>query len=134
MQLSELEQVLSRFIPQFARIEGVYVLVDDPDDLESYQRSITKYRSSITESGAWDKRIQNFERDLNRRFIVADFLDDVVEEWNPQVLLLVAKVFAALVRDGLRNTFPEQAFIVEIIGDAEDEPLELCVTFTRALS
>ena len=133
MQLFELEQALRRLIPHFALIEGIYVLVDDPDHLEEYQSSIIKYRSSMIESAETIKKIQDFEHDLNRRFIVTDFLDDVVEDWNPQVLLLIAKVFAALVRDGLRSTFPEQEFIVEMVGDVDDEPLELCVTFTRTL-
>jgi hypothetical protein len=133
MQISELEQTLHRLIPQFALVEGIYVLADDPDHLEVYRSSIIKYRSSMNESAELGKKIQAFEHDLNRRFIVADFLDDVVEDWNPQVLLLIAKVFAALVRDGLRSTFPEQEFIVEMVGDVDDEPLELCVTFTRAL-
>ena len=73
---------------------------------------------------------------MNRCFVVSNFLDPlgVEDAAGPEELLTVARALAASIRDGLAREFPGQAFEVEIVGEGlvEDEPLELCVTFSRA--
>jgi hypothetical protein len=42
--------------------------------------------------------------------------------------------WAAVLRDALRRQMPDRSFEVEVIGAdlADDEPLEVCVTFTQS--
>ena len=128
MQTAELAAALHRMTPQFALVDGVYVRLREtaPNPLH-LQNEISRAKGNLK----W------LEHDMNRFFIVADCLDHLVEErrgWSFIDLLTIAAICAALLRDGLRRTFPDQAFEVEIIGEAgvNDEPLELCVTFSRA--
>jgi hypothetical protein len=73
---------------------------------------------------------------LNRRFLFADLLDHVApgETWSAPELVELAQALAARLEVQLREQLPGRAFDVEIIGAllAEDEPLEVCVTFHRA--
>jgi hypothetical protein len=126
MQTAELTAALRSMIPQFALVDGVYVRLRDSVIPQSLQNEIARYKGNL----------KYLEQDFNRFFIVANFLDHVVEErrgWDKDDLLMVADVCAALVRDGLRRAFPDQRFDIEIIGQnlVDDEPLELCVTFSR---
>ncbi len=73
---------------------------------------------------------------LNRRFLFADLLDHIApgETWTAPEIQDLAKAFAAAVHAELRRQFPGRAFEVEVLGAhlAEEEPLEVCVTFHRA--
>lgn len=131
MRTAELAKTLRYLTPRVAFIEDVYLVLEESDDLAGKRAAI---RNSLQKRRG---NLKSFEYDTNRRFIVAGFLDKVVEErrdWQPQDLLTIAEVYAALLRDQLRTTFPDQAFAVEIVGQrlVESEPLELCVTFSRA--
>jgi hypothetical protein len=128
MQTAELAAALRAMNPQLALIEGCYVRLREHDSIGRLKEGFAK------------RQINNpkqFERDFNRFFILTDFLSHVVEDdkvWTAKDLLTVTVMCAALLRDGLRRNFPDQEFEVEIVGEAgvSDEPLELCVTFSRA--
>jgi hypothetical protein len=125
MRTSELAAALRIATPQFTLVDGAYVRLRDHFTPASIQKGIAFAKGDI----------KRFEHDINRFFIVADLLDHVVEErdaWAEDDLLTIADICAALVRDGLRQAFPDQQFDVEIIGrDLVDaETLELCVTFS----
>ena len=75
--------------------------------------------------------------DCNRCFIVRNFLDYLgvaYTDLTDDDMLAVAEMVAAIIRDGLYAHFPDVRFDVEIVGGnlIDDEPLELCVTFSRA--
>jgi hypothetical protein len=131
MRTPDLANVLRYLMPAVTFIEGVYILLDPTDDLGSKRLSISHALQKHKRS------LKDFEYHLNRRFIIAGFLDQIVEErhgWQPQDLLTISQVYAALLRDQLRLTFPDRTFEVEIVGQrlVESQPLELCVTFSRA--
>jgi hypothetical protein len=73
---------------------------------------------------------------LNRRFLFADALDHVApgETFSAREIGELAQALAAAVRAQLGEQFPGRAFDVEVTGAqlAEEEPLEVCVTFHRA--
>jgi hypothetical protein len=83
------------------------------------------------------------ERLLNRCFIVSDLLGHLnFDEWHSvdlnrsaRDLVGMAQLYADLLRAELARTFPGQKFEIVISGDhlAAFEPLELYVTFSRAL-
>lgn len=80
----------------------------------------------------WGNFRHGDQRDGNRRFVVANLLDDIgVTEWHAADLLSIAETWAALLRDALQRAYPDRVHVVEIVGAAgvDDEPLELCVTF-----
>lgn len=76
------------------------------------------------------------EEMLNRRFILADVLDPIApgETWTAADLREAAKAVAARLEKQLGEQFRGRSFSVEVIGAslAEDEPLEVSVTFRRA--
>ena len=73
---------------------------------------------------------------LNRRFLVADFLDVLApgETWTAHDLTEAANALATTLRRQLGEQFPGKSLVVEIVGAllAEEEPLEVSVTFHRA--
>jgi hypothetical protein len=77
------------------------------------------------------------QSDINRRFIIADFLARwlpparATTDFPPELILAVARTFATFTRGRLGEAFPERRFEVEVIGDdgVDDEPLEVAVTF-----
>jgi hypothetical protein len=73
---------------------------------------------------------------LNRRFLFSDVLDHVApgETFGAAEIGELVQAFAAAVRAQLGEQFPGRAFVVEVSGAqlAEEEPLEVGVTFHRA--
>lgn len=73
---------------------------------------------------------------LNRRFVIADLLEHLAkgETWSAADLEAAAKALADTLGRQLAEQFPGRGFAVEIVGaaQAEDEPLEVSVTFHRA--
>ena len=79
----------------------------------------------------WRDGLGPHQRDCNRRFVVADLLDEVgVVGWTAADLVALARAWAERLREALA-AFAGRTFRVEAIGEegAEDEPLEVCVTF-----
>jgi hypothetical protein len=56
------------------------------------------------------------------------------DSWSPADLVTCAEHWAAILRDGLQRLLPERAFRVEVVGGAgaDEEPLEVCVTFSQS--
>jgi hypothetical protein len=131
MTVTEVLSVLRAFVPQFRVVEGYYVLVL-PGLPEITPASIRQMEATF------GRELKRHERDMNRCFIVANILDmlDLNRQGEPAPddLVFIADVLAALLRDGLVQAFPDQEFQVEVIGAnlVDIEPLELCVTFSRA--
>jgi len=75
------------------------------------------------------------EEMLNRRFLIADVLDPIVpgETWTAADLREAVKAVATRLEKQLGEQFQGQRFALEIVGAdlAEDEPLEVSVTFRR---
>jgi len=129
MHTHELAAALRAITPQVARVAGCYLLVRA--DADPPQAAVVQ--QMLAHSGGDRRRA---ERDMNRCFIVANLLDHLVEEragWSTADLLTLAETYAALLRDALQRAFPAAGFVVEIVGAAlvDDEPLELCVTFSH---
>jgi hypothetical protein len=131
MNATEFAAALRYLVPRFQVVEGCYSLI----------------LSGIPESSALSVRegikyckgdLKLAEHQMNRCFIVEDVLNALhlagVDDCEPSDLALVAEILASLIRDGLRQVFPEQRFEVEVIGSnyADEDPLEVCVTFSRA--
>ncbi len=143
MHLKEFASALKKLIPSFQYTAGCYLVTGEYlDDVDDVRKAIDWNRNVLERRGKTKGVLKYTEREINHRFIIADFLDYILENtpfitentyWSPENLLMVANIYASLLRDGLLSTFPDQDFEVEIIGDdgVDDEPLELCVTFSR---
>lgn len=131
MNATEFTAALRYLVPRFKVVESCYALAV-PGIPESPAQSV---RELIVHCNGDLKRA---EHQMNRCFIVADVLDELplddANECEPSDLVLVAEILASLIRDGLRQTFPGQGFDVEVVGStyAGIDPLEVCVTFSRA--
>jgi len=137
MKIEDLNLVLETMCPyKVIEVNGVYArthgLENDPED--QIKRALQQFNDS-------DHMLKRFEQDYNRRFIVANIVDDILDEFpyseiekETETLRLMANIYASLLRDYLVQVFPDVDFIVEIVGDdgLDDEPLELYVTFYQA--
>jgi hypothetical protein len=67
-------------------------------------------------------------------FVISGLLDafDGATECSEPQLVTVAEMYAGWLERSLSRAFPSQRFAVEIVGreGVDDEPLELCVTFS----
>lgn len=124
MKHTDLETLLDLLTPNIIDVDGRLLLQSAVDDLVAPSRPLTR----------------SAQRDYNRRFIVADLLDDLVDppiKAGPEVdgaLALVASfadLYAVALRARLARAFPSHRVIVEVIGAeaVDDEPLEVAVTF-----
>lgn len=90
--------------------------------------------------------VARVERTVNRRFVVAHLLDGLMARplsyasgtMTPEAfdaIVRVAVSYAARVQDALRASYPDQRFDVEVVGAdyVDEEPLEVCVTFSQSL-
>ncbi len=110
-----------------------------------YELTPEQVRASMERSvGAWShvpgvspadaliRARRSFQRDANRHFVVANLLDELgVKGWHADELVEIAEVWVEVVQEALARSFPERRFQVEVIGAglAEEEPLEVCVSF-----
>ena len=136
MTLLQAEQALASQ-PVSLTVRQDCVLVEDPRT--PHARTLSRHLDRCDGDAA------KVERLVNRRFVVADLLDVWMEQplsfadgsLTPEacaVIGRVAETYAAALRAALHRAFPGEAFAVETIGvdDAEEEPLEVSVTFSRA--
>jgi hypothetical protein len=78
----------------------------------------------------------SYEHDYNRRFLIRDLSMVDGDRWTPADLVACAEHWAAILRDALQRQMPERPCRVEVVGaaGADDEPLEVCVTFSQTSS
>jgi hypothetical protein len=73
---------------------------------------------------------------LNRRTVLTDVLEPIApgESWSADDLRAAAQALAAAIGKQLAKERPAQRFAVEVVGEslADEEPLEVSVTFHRA--
>lgn len=133
MTLRQAEEALSSQSLAFADVQGCVLL---SDSRTPHARTVSKHLQRCGGDAA------KVERIVNRRFIVAHLLDDVMEQplsyasgtLTPEACGAIARIAearAATLREALRQEFPTEPFTAEVVGAdyAEEEPLEVCVTF-----
>ena len=120
MNLDDIATIFAWLEPELGLVGGRVYFLDNPPDTPTP-----------------DSARRSLQRDVNRRFIIADLLDEALtesvplREHDPALLVQIARVFAMVTRQRLADRFPEREFQVEVIGEqgACDEPLEVAVTF-----
>jgi len=124
---------------RLAVVAGCVLWPDDgppPEaDVEAALRQLRSNHAAFGPAGTLDARARAaYEHDYNRRFIVRDLNAVDGDSWTPADLVTCAEHWAAVLRDALRRQMPDRRFEVEVIGAdlADDEPLEVCVTFTQS--
>jgi hypothetical protein len=108
---------------------------DPPPSGAHVEDEVTRRRDNFASIGlpaAADRARASYEHDFNRRFLIRD-LDVDSDSWTAADLVACAEHWAAVLRDALRRLAPDRAFVVEVVGAdaADDEPLEVCVTFSQ---
>jgi hypothetical protein len=134
MTIEELALMLEKLQPRIAFVEGCFVLLSG-----LYKYEADEVRQVVASCGG---DLREAEGILNRCFIVNDLLRFMDPgDWTSEKLrkmaaglVKIATVFADLVRVELLRSFPDRSFDVLVQGSqlADNEPLELLVTFTRA--
>lgn len=134
MKITEFARALRRMQPRrIVHIDGMYLILKEYQTEDSLRKQI---ETAQNQPHIADKRV--YERYYaNRFFIIRDVLYDMEKEdpeWLADDLLTFARMYAALLRDKLRQDFPDKTFVVEIRGEKNltgpgKEPLELCVSF-----
>lgn len=135
MTIAEAEQTLSEQPITFVVEQGC-VLADD--GLTPQPWTVAKHLERC------DGDVARVESMVNRRFIVAHFLDEkmarplsyasgTMTQEACEVISRVAERYAMRLRTALRQAFPDRTFNVEVIGRdyVEEEPLEVGVTFAH---
>jgi hypothetical protein len=140
MDAAAFARLLRVMTPERFAVVGGCVLwpeFDAPSEIavqEALQRLRESY-AAFTQPAALDARARAaYEHDFNRRFIVRDLDGIDGETWTPVDLVTCAEHWAAVLRDALQRQLPGRAFRVEVVGGegADEEPLEVCVTFSQA--
>jgi hypothetical protein len=130
MQATEFVAVLEAMRPRVALVAGCYLV--DSDD----RRRPAEWVAGQLDSPLYRGDVRRYEREQNRMFVIAGLLDRLenADACTVDQLLAVAELYAAWLRHVLAATFPQQPFIVQTRGAGlvDNEPLELCVTFSRA--
>lgn len=102
--------------------------------LQALQRLQASYAAFTPPAALAMRARAAYEHDYNRRFLIRD-LDGVDDDsWTPADSVACAETWAALLRDVLQRQVPDRAFLVEVVGGegADEEPLEVCVTFSQS--
>jgi len=113
---------------------------DDPPaeaQVEAHLRQLRDNYAPFTAPAALAARARAaHEHDANRRFLIRDVDGVDADSWTPAELVACAEHWAAILRDALRRLAPDRSFVVEVIGadGADDEPLEVAVTFSQPWS
>jgi hypothetical protein len=139
MEAESFAEALRRMTPEsFAVVEGCVLWPDDdPPSAERVRSHLQQLRTnygSMTAAPLLEARVRaSYEHDFNRRFLVRELAPVAPETWTPQLLVACGRSWTVILRDALRRAFPHLRFDVELVGEAgaEDEPLEVCVTFSQ---
>ncbi len=128
MDKNKLRKVLNSLSIEFQEYEGSVFIVLDKDFCSDsqFEETLKFFKNDA----------QRAEMDCNRFFIFRDLIDEhIQEELSNDDLIDFAKIYATYLEDKLANRFPSNKFAIEIIGDdgVDDEPLELCVTFSTVI-
>lgn len=130
MEVREFVQALRILSPRFREVEGCCLV-----EVSGIFPESEAFRASL--DSLFEGDAKRAERETNRCYVVSNILDNVVEDgnWTDEDLLLIAETYARLLRGSLCVEFPDREFEVEILGRnmVDLEPLELCVTFSRAV-
>lgn len=113
---------------------------DDPPSDEEIRTRLDRFESSsrslsVPPELAVSRARAAVEHEYNRRFVQSELEHVGIDGVTPEDLVTCAELWAAILRDALHRHDADRSFVVEIVGAdaAGDEPLEVCVTFHRAL-
>jgi hypothetical protein len=141
VQAAKLVEIIRRMTPErFEVVQGcvlwpAHETPSEEDVGAAMHRLQASFRRMMPPHLAEARARAAFEHDFNRRFVQSELEHVGVIDWSPDDLVTCAEHWALIVREALRSHFGALPFIVEVVGAhlADDEPLEVCVTFHGAV-